>query len=245
MEGITSPSSDTSLPFLSHFLFLSAGSEGEVWTRRGVEGRVWMDTLGVDPPACDSRSFRRLVFCLHWSTMASGTLEGSWRLLTCEGKWVKVAKGDSIEKDWSKTPKSSLKSSLESTTSINSVVSSLGTGFERVASSSKACWASCLTWWVPAGGGPLRKPGTAILIWCSRESFAFMMYFGDWKLMDIGLYPRIMWTAHSGPSVWRKILDLRILVRLGSLTKLRLGSVKFFSAKSPKTKVLLERRFVK
>ena len=49
LEGMTSPSSTTSLPFLSRFLFLFVGLDGEVWMGRGVGGQVWMATLGIDP----------------------------------------------------------------------------------------------------------------------------------------------------------------------------------------------------
>ena len=220
------------------------------WIRKGSmdkEGswRLGLNShLGGRSPACDFRSSRRLVFCLHWSTMALGILDGSWLLLTyVKGKWEKVASRDSVGKDWSKTPKSSLKSSLESTTSITLVASSSRTGFE-VTSSLEARWVGSSTEWVLTGGGPLRKLGTAILIWCSWGSFTFMMYLGDWKLVDIGLYSRMMWVARNCLSVWRKISDLRILVRSGSLMKLRLGAVKFLSAKIPKIKVSLERKFV-
>ena len=49
--------------------------------------------------------------------------------------------------------------------------------------------------------------------------------------MEIGLYPKMTWAARSCPSVWRKILDLSILVRSGSLTRLRLRAVKFLLVK--------------
>ena len=55
-----------------------------------------------------------------------------------EGKCLKVAPGDSIERGWLKTPKSSSISSLESMTSITLVASSSRVGFEEVASSSRA-----------------------------------------------------------------------------------------------------------
>lgn len=63
--GITSPSSSTFFPFLSRFLFLSAGSKREICARRGVGGRGWMATSRVAPSVCDSRSSRMLVFCLR------------------------------------------------------------------------------------------------------------------------------------------------------------------------------------
>ena len=75
------PSSTTSFPFLSYFLFLFAGLDGEVWTRRGVKGWVWTATLGLDHLVWDSRSSRRLVFGFLCSTIASGMSEGSWMLL--------------------------------------------------------------------------------------------------------------------------------------------------------------------
>lgn len=62
-----------------------------------------------------------------------------------------------------------------------------------------------------------------------------MTYLGDWELVEIGLYPEMTWAAHNYLSVWRKISDLSILVRLGSLTRLRLRAVKFLSVKK-KTK---------
>ena len=65
-------------------------------------------------------------------------------MLTCaEVKWEKVARGDSVGKDWSKTPnslsKSSLKSLPKSTTYITLVVSSSRTRFEEVSSSLESC----------------------------------------------------------------------------------------------------------
>ena len=61
-----------------------------------------------------------------------------------------------------------------------------------------------------------------------------MTYLGDWELVEIGLYPEMTWAAHNYLSVWRKISDLSILVRLGSLTRLRLRAVKFLSVKKKK-----------
>ena len=63
-----------------------------------------------------------------------------------------------------------------------------------------------------------------------------MTYLGDWELVEIGLYPEMTWAAHNYLSVWRKISDLSILVRLGSLTRLRLRAVKFLSVKKKKKK---------
>ena len=63
-----------------------------------------------------------------------------------------------------------------------------------------------------------------------------MTYLGDWELVEIGLYPKMTWAAHNYLSVWRKISDLSILVRLGSLTRLRLRAVKFLYVKKKKKK---------
>ena len=171
---------------------MSTGSEGEVWAGLWVEGRGWTATLGTDPSVCDSRSSRRLVFCLCWSTMVEGMAEGTlgrfWLTLTwAVGNWEKGAKGDLAGEGWSKTLKSSSVSSLESTTSTTLVAFSFGTGFEEVVSSSGTRWIGSSTVWVPTGGVLVRKPGTATLIWCSQGSFAFITYLGAWKLVDMGL----------------------------------------------------------
>ena len=130
--GAISPSSDACFPFFSLFVFFFGYSKGEIWLRRGVGGRVWTITSGVDPLACDSKNSVRLVFFLHWSTMAFGTLDSSWLLLTwVEGRCVKVVPGDSVGSGWSKT----LKSSSESRTSITLIIPSLGAECEEVASS--------------------------------------------------------------------------------------------------------------
>ena len=194
-----------------------------------------MDTSRTNPPACDSKSSNRLIFGFIWSTMELGMSEDSWMLLTWAGwRCLKVAPGDSIKRGWLKTPKSSSISSLESTTFIT-----------LVASSSGARWVGSSTGWMPTGGGPVRKPGAAMLIWCSWGSLAFITYLRAWKLVDIGLYPRMMWATWSCLLVWMKISDWSILVRSGSLTKLRLGAIKCLSARIPKTKMSLEGEFVK
>ena len=120
LEGMTSPSSTTSLPFLSNFLFLSTGLDKEVWMGRGIRGQVWMTTLGTDPPAWDSRSSSQLVFGFLYNIITSGTLEDSWALLTLVGeRWLNVAPGDSGDRGWLKALKSSSESKT-STTLTNS-----------------------------------------------------------------------------------------------------------------------------
>ena len=82
LVGKPLPSSTTSLPLGSRFVFLSAGSTWEAWKGGGVGGLVWMATWSALPPAWDSRSSKRLVLALRCSTVASGTLAASWMLLT-------------------------------------------------------------------------------------------------------------------------------------------------------------------
>lgn len=77
-----SPSSDASFHFFSLFLFFFSYSKGKEWIGRSVGGRGWTATSRVDPSSCDSKSSKRLVFCFLWSTIALGTSEGSWLLLT-------------------------------------------------------------------------------------------------------------------------------------------------------------------
>ena len=146
----------------------------------------------MDPPTCDSKSSKRLVFCLRWGTMVESTAEGTlgkfWLMLTwVEGNWEKGVKRDLASKGWSKTLNSLSVSSLESTTSTTLGASSFGAVFEEVASSLGARWIGRSTGWVPAKGGPVRKPGTAMLIWCSQGSFTFITNLGVWKLVDMGL----------------------------------------------------------
>ena len=171
--------------------------------------------------------------------MPFGTLEGPWLLLTwAGGKGEKAARGESRAGGWSKISKSS----SESTISNASDASSSGAGLEEVSSSLRARWLGSCTGWMPARGGPLRNPRTVMLIWWSWGSFALMSYAGAWMLMDIGWYPRMTWVVHNCSSVWRKISDLRILVRSGLLTKLKLGDVNFLSAKIPKIEMLKKKK---
>jgi len=60
------------------------------------------------------------------------------------------------------------------------------------------------------------------------------MYLGGWKLKEIGVYPRTMWTAHNWSSLCKKILDFRILFRSSWFTKLRFGAVNSLSTAKEK-----------
>lgn len=192
-----------------------------------------MATSGVYPPAYDSNSSSKLVYFLRWSTKTSRI-----SIISCsvpiwlEGRGLEVVLGDSIGSGQSKTSKSSLKS----TTSMILTVSSSRAEPGEVALSSTMCWTGSTAWWLPSWGRLVRNPCTATLICFSKGSFALMTFFRDWKLDEIGLYPRIMWAARNCLFVFRKISDWRILVRSAPLTKLKLGAVWFLSTEIKKQK---------
>ena len=173
-----------------------------MWTGRGVKGRVWTATSGIDPLVWDLRSSSRLVLGFLCCTIVSGMSEGSWMSLTWAGRRLKVALGESGDWGWLKASKSSLESETSTT-----LIASSRTKWEEVATSSTLRWEVNFIGWVSAGGGPVRKPGTAMLIWCSQRSFALITYLGAWKLVEMGLYPRIRWAARSCSSICTKILD--------------------------------------
>ena len=141
LAGGISPSSATSLPFFSLFLFFFGGLARKVLLGIGMGARGGMDASGVDPPACDSNNSSRLVF-LCWSTMASSTLVVSWLLLICvEGRGRREMVGESTVSGQSNTSKSS---SSESTTS-NILTNSSCVESEEITSSLMARWPKSLT----------------------------------------------------------------------------------------------------
>ena len=118
------------------------------------------------------------------------------------------------------------------TSTFSSSSSSLVAGWEGVASSSALYCRSGSTSNTPCGPRPgLRKPGTATLIRCKRESFAFITHFNAWKLDEKGLWPRMRWAALKWPSLWTKTFALSILSRLGWLTRLKFRTAACLSAK--------------
>ena len=77
----------------------------------------------------------------------------------------------------------------------------------------------------------VRKLGAATLIQCRQRSFTLITHFDAWKLLDIGVQPRIRCAALSWPSLWTNILAFSILSKLGCLTRLKLGTTAFLSTK--------------
>lgn len=195
LVGRISPSSDVFLPFLSLFLFFSRGLAGDDWSRRGVGGRWLTATSSVVPSACDSSSSSRLVF-FRYNTIAFGTSIVSLLLLTwVKGRGLELMLEDSAKSGRSNTSKSSSKP----TTSSTWIVSSCSFSFEPkgITFSSVVYCLGRSTWWVPSRGGLVINPGTAKSIKCSQGSLALIMFLGDWKLEEIGLYPRMMWVARN------------------------------------------------
>ena len=99
---------------------------------------------------------------------------------------------------------------------------------EELAIMEAGSWASC----VPFGGGSdSRNPGTTTSIKANRESLALMTFFGLWKRLVEGLYPRMKWVAWSWPSLCRKIYDLRIQFKSLKFTRCLARAVWYSSAK--------------
>ena len=88
-------------------------------------------------------------------------------------RWPRSLVEVSGDKDQLKTSKLSSESK---TSTISS--SSLVIDWDEVASSSTARWDDNAIFGMPSRiGSMMRKPGTTMLIWCKRKSFAFITHF--------------------------------------------------------------------
>ena len=86
---------------------------------------------------------------------------------------------------------------------------------------------------VPLGTGApsgRRNSGTTMLMRWRRGSLALITHFGAWKSDEIGLYPKIRWTARSWPLSCTKTLAWSILSKLSLLNRLKfqLSSVSIY-----------------